>query len=158
MGLASSKARTSARQRHAQHTARLLAERRGWLCHWCAGDLTLETLTADHVLPLSRGGGDGPDNVVPSCARCNHLRAKHHHRDDFAAAVWRGIIAEARRRTMPTSTAPFAHWYVRRLTLHRGDAAAASATARSVERSQPPHEALDVPGVVDDPVRAAGAG
>jgi 5-methylcytosine-specific restriction endonuclease McrA len=25
----------------------------------------------DHVVPLSRGGSDGPENIVISCPRCN---------------------------------------------------------------------------------------
>jgi 5-methylcytosine-specific restriction endonuclease McrA len=28
-------------------------------------------LTQDHVIPVSRGGGTTPDNIVPACTPCN---------------------------------------------------------------------------------------
>ncbi len=39
--------------------------------HACAYCLRTVKLTRDHVLPLSRGGLDEPDNVVPACQPCN---------------------------------------------------------------------------------------
>lgn len=42
-----------------------------WLCFYCQRELTIEDLTKDHFLPLSRGGGDELENVVPACLPCN---------------------------------------------------------------------------------------
>lgn len=28
-------------------------------------------LTADHIVPFSKGGSDAPDNLVPACQSCN---------------------------------------------------------------------------------------
>lgn len=42
-----------------------------WLCFYCQCELTIEDLTKDHFLPLSRGGGDEIENVVPACLQCN---------------------------------------------------------------------------------------
>lgn len=39
-------------------------------CWWCHGNVG-DTYHIDHVIPLARGGGNGPDNIVVSCATCN---------------------------------------------------------------------------------------
>lgn len=39
----------------------------GGRCGYCNGPAT----ERDHVMPLSRGGGDVADNVVPCCSPCN---------------------------------------------------------------------------------------
>ena len=51
---------------------RALFARDGWRCAYCgtsAGRLTL-----DHVVPRSRGGESSWENVVTSCASCNHKK------------------------------------------------------------------------------------
>lgn len=39
------------------------------LCFWCAEPLS--KFHVDHVVPLSKGGTNWPDNIVCACARCN---------------------------------------------------------------------------------------
>lgn len=39
--------------------------------HKCAYCGSTNRITQDHVQPLSRGGTDSPDNVVPACKSCN---------------------------------------------------------------------------------------
>ena len=39
-------------------------------CYWC-GERVGRKYHVDHVVPLSRGGGNGPENLVISCATCN---------------------------------------------------------------------------------------
>ena len=64
-----------ARKRGAQgsHTAtdvgRIYAMQKG-RCWWCNRSLR-NAYHVDHRVPLSRGGGNGPDNLVISCQRCN---------------------------------------------------------------------------------------
>ncbi len=41
------------------------------LCMYCGGPFHRSELTRDHVLPLSRGGRDGWENVVTACLGCN---------------------------------------------------------------------------------------
>lgn len=41
----------------------------GGRCAYCAKKP--KRLTRDHVIPLSRGGTDHIDNVVPACSKCN---------------------------------------------------------------------------------------
>ena len=58
--------------------------RRGWKrllndggilrCHWCLELLTLESVSVDHLLPLSLGGDSQPENLTHSCKPCNFAR------------------------------------------------------------------------------------
>jgi 5-methylcytosine-specific restriction endonuclease McrA len=43
-------------------------------CHWCQTELTMETATIDHVIPLKRGGLDHQMNMVLACEDCNQER------------------------------------------------------------------------------------
>lgn len=44
-------------------------ERDGWRCAYCED--ASERFTADHVIPLSRGGSNDPENLVCCCLPCN---------------------------------------------------------------------------------------
>src|SRR5690606_39263414 len=52
-------------------TRRAVFARDSWKCVYCGG--AAETI--DHVMPRSRGGGHVWENVVASCARCNHKKS-----------------------------------------------------------------------------------
>ena len=58
-----------------QVTNTFLFARDGYRCQYCGrhrSDLGYrESLTRDHVVPISRGGGNGWRNVVTACSRCN---------------------------------------------------------------------------------------
>lgn len=43
-------------------------------CYWCRCELTRETMTLDHVIPLSRGGLNNANNYVAACEPCNTKR------------------------------------------------------------------------------------
>lgn len=43
-------------------------------CQWCGKKLSKSTATTDHVVPVSKGGGDEFGNLVLSCLECNHDR------------------------------------------------------------------------------------
>jgi 5-methylcytosine-specific restriction endonuclease McrA len=40
-------------------------------CFYCKIALTKQTRTLDHKIPLSRGGSNEPENLVPCCRTCN---------------------------------------------------------------------------------------
>jgi 5-methylcytosine-specific restriction endonuclease McrA len=61
-----------------QVTNTFLFARDDYTCQYCGkhrGALRgREFLTRDHILPVSRGGGNTWDNVVTSCSRCNNRK------------------------------------------------------------------------------------
>lgn len=68
-------ARLAAAREIATHTPRewyaLLASA-GWACHYCGRvEAPQVKLGKDHKTPISRGGSDSIDNIVPACVWCN---------------------------------------------------------------------------------------
>jgi 5-methylcytosine-specific restriction endonuclease McrA len=64
-----------------QVTNTFLFARDQYQCQYCgrtAAELKpRETLTRDHVVPISRGGGNDWTNVVTACSPCNTRKANH---------------------------------------------------------------------------------
>lgn len=67
-----------------------------WRCYWCRvrlfktkreGGFVLRR-TADHLIPVARGGTWAPENLVPSCWICNTARG------DLDAGHWRAWLDE----------------------------------------------------------------
>jgi 5-methylcytosine-specific restriction endonuclease McrA len=52
-------------------TRRAVFARDNWTCQYC-GSRT--SLTVDHVVPRSKGGGSSWENIVASCAPCNRRK------------------------------------------------------------------------------------
>ena len=53
---------------------RTLFRRDGHRCLYCGSQFRRSELTRDHVIPISRGGGNKWENVVAACKRCNWLK------------------------------------------------------------------------------------
>jgi 5-methylcytosine-specific restriction endonuclease McrA len=93
-----------------QVTNTFLFARDGYTCQYCgrtASQLrTRESLTRDHVVPLSRGGTNAWTNVVTACSSCNTRKA-HHLLDEIGMHL-----------AHPPVEPHFVHlsWAVRRLT------------------------------------------
>jgi 5-methylcytosine-specific restriction endonuclease McrA len=64
-----------------QVTNTFLFARDQYQCQYCARTAAelkpRETLTRDHVVPISRGGGNDWTNVVTACSPCNTRKANH---------------------------------------------------------------------------------
>ncbi len=53
-------------------TRRAVFARDRWTCQYCGREHG--NLTVDHVIPRSKGGGSGWDNIVACCAPCNRRK------------------------------------------------------------------------------------
>ena len=43
-------------------------------CHYCGAVLTQATFSRDHIVPVSKGGGNNRGNIRPCCRRCNNMK------------------------------------------------------------------------------------
>lgn len=69
---------------------RLMVEQAG-KCFYCGQGMTWHSraknrVTADHKLPLSRGGADAEHNIVAACAQCNFMKGRL-DQDQFCRAI-----------------------------------------------------------------------
>lgn len=71
----SQKRRALKREAAGDHTAADVEARFAFHGHRCVYCGTTENLTADHMIPLARGGSNWPANLVPACDPCN--KSKH---------------------------------------------------------------------------------
>ena len=55
-------------------TRRAVFARDSWTCQYCGSH---SNLTVDHVIPRSKGGSSGWENIVASCAPCNRRKGDH---------------------------------------------------------------------------------
>lgn len=46
-------------------------KRSGGICACCGKKLTTKTMTMDHIIPISRGGTNEPENLIALCEDCN---------------------------------------------------------------------------------------
>jgi 5-methylcytosine-specific restriction endonuclease McrA len=51
-----------------------LLRRFNFRCAYCLKRLTKKNRSLDHLIPLTRGGGNTLDNLVPACRRCNQRK------------------------------------------------------------------------------------
>ncbi len=48
--------------------------RDGFICSYCKANLTLDTLTMDHIVPESKRGTYNATNLIVACSSCNNKR------------------------------------------------------------------------------------
>ena len=82
-GYIAGRSRRRARLRNAQgaHTAadvRAQFDRQKGRCYWCGEKVAWRGKHVDHVMPLSKGGSNGPENLVVACASCNLKKGAKH--------------------------------------------------------------------------------
>ena len=56
---------------HTGTDIRDLLTEQDWRCAYCEADLTIVGYHIDHVVPLSRGGSNGRENLAAACPACN---------------------------------------------------------------------------------------
>ena len=58
-------------------TRKAIFERDNNTCQYCGKKKRKDKLTIDHVIPLSKGGAHGPENIVTACRPCNSRKWNH---------------------------------------------------------------------------------
>ena len=66
--------REKARARELRRTAWWRRRVAAGVCHYCRRVVAPKELTADHVVPLVRGGRSVRANMVPACKDCNNKK------------------------------------------------------------------------------------
>lgn len=61
-------------EHHTQGDIRTQFQKQAGMCFWCSSAVG-DDYHVDHVIPLSRGGSDGKDNIVIACPKCNRLKS-----------------------------------------------------------------------------------
>lgn len=62
-----------------------------WKCAYCGSELTPETATIDHIIPLSRGGEHSINNIAPACSRCNSQKGDKTAEEFF---YWKAVVGD----------------------------------------------------------------
>jgi len=62
--------------------------RDNYTCHYCMDQFKPKDLTIDHVLPKSKGGWNGWDNVVTACIPCNKKKGNRSP-EEAHMTLWR---------------------------------------------------------------------
>lgn len=62
------------RQRRSSSKRTRILARDHFRCQYCGVKGTPFTLTVDHIVPKSKGGTTGPENLVSSCFQCNQRK------------------------------------------------------------------------------------
>ena len=76
-----------------------LFERDDWRCRYCGDIVTTETVTLDHIIPVSRGGTNVAENLATCCMMCNSIKSGRTYEE--AAPQ---ILTRLRARNTPEST------------------------------------------------------
>lgn len=58
-----------------------LFERDGWRCRYCGEAVTSKTATLDHILPVSKGGKNDPENLATACLMCNSIKSGRSYKE-----------------------------------------------------------------------------
>jgi 5-methylcytosine-specific restriction endonuclease McrA len=89
---AAAKRRAAIRGAAGTHTARDVQDqfnRQNGACYYCTAPLT--KYHVDHMTPISRGGSNGPENIVCACIRCNLCKWTY-TAEEFGARVNAGLV------------------------------------------------------------------
>lgn len=70
--------------------------RQGYRCIYCLCNLTIDTATAEHIIPKSKGGNNKRTNLAASCKKCNNIRGDIDH-DVFIKIVRKWNISKTNK-------------------------------------------------------------
>lgn len=77
-------------------------------CKYCSCELQWEASTVDHVVPLSKGGSNDPENLVLACNPCNSRKGSKLLGEDFDLSSrtideWARALVATRKRVLSDS-------------------------------------------------------
>lgn len=81
-----------------------ILRRDGHTCRYCGGKAPDVSLTVDHVVPVTLGGSDSPDNLVAACQDCNAGKSSVSPDSPIVSEVsddndrWQAALATARHQ------------------------------------------------------------
>lgn len=78
--------RRAAPGHHTDADVRRQFKRQAGHCHWCQEPLL--AFERDHVVPLSRGGSDSPENIVVVCQSCNRKKGSR-ALEEWLQIIWK---------------------------------------------------------------------
>jgi hypothetical protein len=100
-----------------------LVERDGSVCIWCGRAPWRRDLSAEHLLPRSRGGRTTPENLAVACRQCNRNRRSRaicayvRALERAGLRPRRDLLAAAAARLAASEHEPHARYGARQLTL-----------------------------------------
>lgn len=75
-------------------------EKQNYKCFYCECDLTRETVTTDHITPLSKTGRwHNTNDTVAACDQCNSKKGDHELVDDYFDKLLKKILEKIEERT-----------------------------------------------------------
>lgn len=73
-------------------------------CHYCKRKFGRPEWTIDHVIPISKGGTDRPENLVGACQACNWKKSSMLPKEFLKSRPgWRRTLAELAKKAQPMS-------------------------------------------------------
>lgn len=67
----------------------------GGRCNWCGASVLGVEFEIDHILSVSRGGANTPDNLALACPDCNRQKSDKHPARYAAEVLARGVKTSA---------------------------------------------------------------
>ena len=56
-----------------------ILEKYNYICAYCGVEFDCENLpTRDHIIPISKGGNNTKENIIPACRSCNSKKFNRH--------------------------------------------------------------------------------
>lgn len=62
------------------------------MCALCGEYVELEDASRDHIIPRSKGGGNGRNNIQLTHKSCNNLKGDDSYPDDWREQLKRGLV------------------------------------------------------------------
>ncbi len=72
-----------------------LFEQDKWICRYCGEQVSAENATLDHLVPISKGGSDAPENLATCCFIYNAIKSGKTYEETAPA-----ILASLRERRL----------------------------------------------------------